>query len=88
MNLLVKFFLGLGGLGLCTHLLLTRGGDGLKAALIWLMGRYPAVRKFAAQHGPDIITLAQSLEKGVEGAVEDAEKQEGVPGPGPRPTDL
>lgn len=88
MNILVNVFLGLGGLGLVSHLLLTHGGEGLKAALIWIMDKYPASRKFAAQHGPDIISFCQSLEKGAEAAVEDAEKKEAQQGPAPRPTDV
>lgn len=83
--MIYKIFLGLGGLGLVSHILLKYGGQGLKAALIWVMGKYPALRKFIAEHGPDIIILAQSLEKGFEEAVEDAENKEK---PSPRSTDV
>lgn len=86
MNIIVKFFLGLGGLGVLSHLVIAHGGEGLKTALIWIMGKYPALRRFSAEHGPAIIALCQSLDKGIEGAIEDAEKREGIPGP--RPTDL
>lgn len=68
-----------GGSAMVFHLGVKFAPDALKGGAAALLKKYPAARHFVAKHAPDLVALAQAMEKAEEDVISQAQKDDQAP---------